>query len=140
METLLLQERGHLLGVVEEAHADGDDDHLARGHPEGPLAGKVFCQDGGETLNATSHGAVDHDRPGTARGQGLLDEERLLLVLPILLVGSVIGGRGGGRSRGRLSGIGLVGTLGGLVLEREVDGLLEVELDGGALPLSLERG
>jgi len=140
METLLLQKRRHLLGIAEEAHADRDDDNLARRHPEGPLAGKVLSQDSSETLNAASHGAVNHDRAGAAGRQGLLDEQGLLLLLAVLLI--LRGGngcRGRGRGRSRLCGICLVRTLGCLILEREVDGLLEVELDGGALPLSLQR-
>jgi hypothetical protein len=79
--------------------------------------------------------------------QGLLDEQGLLLVLAVLLVlrcgiGCRSRSRSRSRSRGRgrssLCGIYLVRTLGSLILEREVDGLLEVELDGGALPLSLQ--
>jgi hypothetical protein len=144
METLLLQKRRHLLGIAEETHADRDDDNLARRHPEGPLAGKVLGQDSSETLNAASHGAVDHDGPGATGRQGLLDEQGLLLLLAVLLVlrggiGRRSRGRSWGRGRSSICGICLVRTLGSLILEREVDGLLEVELDGGALPLSLQR-
>ena len=140
METLLLQERSHLLGVAQETHADGDDNDLARRHPEGPLAGKVLGQNGSEALNAASHGAVDHDGTGAARGQRLLDEEWLLLVLAVLLVGGgILLNRGRGSGRGVVSDLRLVlvRALGGLVLEGEVDRLLEVELDGSALPLPL---
>ena len=141
METLLPQKRRHLLGITEEAHADRDDDDLARRHPERPLAGKVLSQNGSETLNAASHGAVDHDGAGAAGRQRLLDEQGLLLLLAVLLI--LRGGirhRGGSRGRGgsRLCGVCLVRTIGSLVLEREVDRLLEVELDGGALPLPLQ--
>jgi hypothetical protein len=103
----------------------------------------VLSQNGSEALDAASHGAVDHDRAGAARGHGLLDQEGLLLLLAVLLVG-ILSLRGRGRCRSRLCGIRLLlvrmRTLGSLVLKGEVDGLLKVELDGGALPLSLWGG
>jgi len=149
IEARLLEDSRNLLGIVEEAHADGDDKDLARRQPEGPLAGEVLAQNGREALDRASHGAVDHDRASAARGQRLLGDERLLLA--VLLVGSVLlllavdGGLG-------LLGLGLLlllllvllggglRALGSLVLQGEVDGLLEVELDGGALPGALSRG
>jgi hypothetical protein len=142
VEVLLAQELRHLLGVVEEAHADGNDNDLARREPERPLAGKVLAQNGREALDAAGHGAVDHDGAGAAGGQGLLDEEGLLLAVLLVLGASRLGvlavsglgleDRSGGGGLGVL-GLGDV-TLGRLKLEGEVDGLLEVELDGGTLP------
>jgi hypothetical protein len=85
VEVLLAQELRDLLGVVEEAHADGTDNDLARREPERPLAGKVLAQDGREALDAAGHGAVDHDRAGATGGQGLLDEEGLLLAVLLVL-------------------------------------------------------
>ena len=140
VELLLPQELGDLLGIIKEAHADGDDNDLPGREPERPFAGKVLAQDGGEALDAAGHGAVDHDGPGAPRRQGLLDEERLLLavlfVLAILLVLAGVGCLGsdqGGGGRLGVLGLGDV-AFGGLELEGEVDRLLEIELDGGALP------
>lgn len=142
MEALLAQLLGHLLGIVQEAHADGDDDDLARRQPERPLAGKVLGENGREALDAAGHGAVDHDRSGAAGRKRLLDQEGLPLVLAILLV--VVdslwrrcGSGRGSRHHAVWPRLVLLVTLGRLVLQREIDRLLEVELDGGALPRSL---
>ena len=134
VELLLPQEQGNLLGIIKEAHADGNDNDLPGREPEWPLASEVLAQDGGEALDAAGHGAVDHDGPGTPGRQGLLDEKRLLLAILLVLagVGCLGGDQGGG---GRLGVLGLGGVaFGRLELEGEVDGLLKVELDGGALP------
>lgn len=138
IKLLLLQQGSDLLSVIQEAHANGDNDNLARRHPEWPLAGKVLSQNGSEALDTASHGTVDHDRAGTARRKSLLDKKRLLLLLAILVLLSL--GLRSRRSRLLNSSLGLtlVHSLASLVLEGEVLGLLEVKLDGGALPRSVE--
>jgi hypothetical protein len=99
----------------------------------------MLSQDGGETFNTASHGAVDHDGPRTTRRKGLLYEERLLLLLSILLLlGSSVSRWGWCRGRGRVLLV-LLRALSSLILKREVDGLLEVKLNGGTLPLPLPK-
>ena len=72
MEVLLPEKLSDLLGIVKKAHADGNDNHLPGGEPERPLARKVRAQDGCESLDAASHGTMNHDRAGASGCQGLL--------------------------------------------------------------------
>ena len=53
---------GNLLGIVVEFLADGHDDHLLGGEPEGELAGGVLDEYGNETLHRTERRTVNHHR------------------------------------------------------------------------------
>ena len=99
-----------LLGVLLVRRRDGDDDDLPGREPEGPLARKVFGQDGREPLDRAEDRAVDHDRS---------DE----------LVSPRAGGDVGG---------GIGATFGGTVGQVETLRELEVELDRRALVLATE--
>jgi len=59
----------HLLRVAVDGGHDGDDEHLARAQPEGPLAGKVLREDTDHALEAAQHRSVDHDGTGVADRQ-----------------------------------------------------------------------
>ena len=136
---LLLEGQSNLLGVIKEAHANGDDHNLTGRHPEGPFAGEVLGKNSSEALDGTSHGTVNHDGAGAARGKRLLDEKGLLLLVLTLLGGLLLlSNLGLGSLGGGLAVVVLGLGLSSHVLEREVDGLLEVELDGGALPGAVE--
>ena len=132
---------------------------MARGQPEGPFPAEVLSEDGDEALERALDGAMNHNRAGTAggdgaavillsdwRGEGGIGRAGLLrgVTGDELVDFGVLRGRCwfwdavlGGGGRGGCC-FGLLGGVGGAVFEVELLRELKVELDGGALEFPLE--
>jgi hypothetical protein len=143
VHTLAAEQSLELLDVVVDSRHDGDNEDLARRKPEWPLAGKVLGENGDETLERTVDSTVNHDRTLATRGQLTAVAGRALLALLTLDSRSAFNRLLLG-NRSLLDLLDLLTldlgftSLGTAELKVELLRKLEVELDGGALELTLE--